>query len=166
MYSIQVDEQGVMSFVFDNIMLPDSNSDEPGSHGYITYQIQQQPNLKPGDHFTNQAHIYFDFNAPIATNTTLNTIKSTVGVIDQTKLAEGLYVSPNPCNDQLRLNSNDLMNGLIDVLDLQGRLIKSYPVSNSYNATIPTQALLKGVYLVRYHDAQRSVTQKFVVQHP
>ena len=166
MYSINVNEQGVMSFVFDNIMLPDSNSNEPESHGYITYQIQQQPNLKPGDQFTNQAHIYFDYNAPVATNKTLNTIKSTVGVIDQTKLSAGLYLSPNPCNDQLRLNSDEAMNGTIDVLDVQGRLLKSYPVSKSYNVSVPTDTLPEGVYLVRYHDMQRSVTQKFVVQHP
>ncbi|NQZ69151.1 MAG: SprB repeat-containing protein, partial [Lentisphaeria bacterium] len=32
-----VDGQGVLTFTFNNIMLPDSNTDEPGSHGMIQF---------------------------------------------------------------------------------------------------------------------------------
>ena len=60
----------VLEWTFDNIMLPDSTTDEPGSNGFITFTVNQVPNLPNGTLINNQADIYFDFNAPIITNET------------------------------------------------------------------------------------------------
>jgi uncharacterized repeat protein (TIGR01451 family) len=73
-YAIEVKNNSVMKFKFLNIMLPDSNHNEPASHGFITYQIHQKPNLAVLQTIKNTANIYFDYNAPIITNTTTNTI--------------------------------------------------------------------------------------------
>ncbi|MGB3075146.1 MAG: hypothetical protein WBB36_07485, partial [Chitinophagales bacterium] len=64
----------VVKFSFNNIMLPDSSSDEAASEGYVSYYIDQKPELESGTQIFNSAGIYFDFNPPIITNTTLNTI--------------------------------------------------------------------------------------------
>ena len=66
-----------VKFNFDGINLPDSNSNEPASHGWITYTIDQVPGLLVGTQIRNTAAIYFDYNAPVITNTTLNTIGRT-----------------------------------------------------------------------------------------
>lgn len=62
----------VVRFNFPNINLPDSNANEPASHGYVQYKIKAKENLAPGAHIYNTAYIYFDFNAPVVTNTTDN----------------------------------------------------------------------------------------------
>ena len=72
---VTIDPIGLVTFLFEDINLPDSTSDEPGSHGYVKYKIEQVSGLLPHDEIQNTAHIYFDLNAPITTNTTLNTIE-------------------------------------------------------------------------------------------
>ncbi|MEM7102977.1 MAG: hypothetical protein AAF502_07610 [Bacteroidota bacterium] len=61
-------------FKFDNIMLPDSNVNEPASHGFVKYNINHIEDLPSENEIENTAGIYFDWNPPIITNTTLNTI--------------------------------------------------------------------------------------------
>ncbi len=63
-----------VQFLFDNIMLPDSVSDEPGSHGLVSYKIRPYETLDFGAVIENTGYIYFDSNPPITTNTTWNTI--------------------------------------------------------------------------------------------
>lgn len=64
----------VLKFTFDDIMLPDSNVNEATSHGFVKFKITQQPDNLPGTLITNQAGIYFDFNAPVITNMTTHLI--------------------------------------------------------------------------------------------
>jgi uncharacterized repeat protein (TIGR01451 family) len=75
-YSTIIQPDGLVKFVFNNIMLPDSASDEPGSQGYVVYRIRPLENLIPGDVIENTAQIFFDDNPPIQTNTTFHTIFS------------------------------------------------------------------------------------------
>ncbi len=61
-------------FNFANIYLADSVSNEPKSHSYIQYRIKTLPGLNCGTQIGNAAHIYFDYNPPVATNRAFNTI--------------------------------------------------------------------------------------------
>jgi uncharacterized repeat protein (TIGR01451 family) len=72
-YVLQVNGQQLV-WTFDNIGLPESSFDEPGSHGYVKFVVQPLPALAAGTVITNNAAIYFDLNAPITTVTTTNTI--------------------------------------------------------------------------------------------
>ncbi|MFD1605711.1 T9SS type A sorting domain-containing protein [Flavobacterium artemisiae] len=56
-------------FIFDNINLPDSKTDEQNSHGYVIFSIYANYNIPLGYTINNKASIYFDYNAPIITNT-------------------------------------------------------------------------------------------------
>lgn len=64
----------VLRFEFDNINLPDSNTNEPASHGFIKFKIKQKANNRIGTVIKNRAAIYFDFNSPIITNTISNKV--------------------------------------------------------------------------------------------
>ena len=55
-------------------MLPDSNVNEPASHGFIKYSIKKYNTVGIGSVIKNTAYIYFDFNAPVVTNTVVNTV--------------------------------------------------------------------------------------------
>ncbi|MFN0036996.1 MAG: WD40/YVTN/BNR-like repeat-containing protein, partial [Saprospiraceae bacterium] len=62
--------QGEVEFFFSNIELPPTTTDEPGSHGFVKYSVRPRQNLPLGTPLRNTAHIFFDFNAPVTTNTT------------------------------------------------------------------------------------------------
>lgn len=64
----------IVNFVFNQINLPDSSSNEEGSHGYVVYAIKQQPFLYEHSQIRNKASIYFDFNSPVNTNEVINTV--------------------------------------------------------------------------------------------
>ncbi|HLP22094.1 MAG TPA: leucine-rich repeat domain-containing protein, partial [Chitinophagales bacterium] len=64
----QVFQKGrAVRFYFPNINLPDSNTNEPASHGYVQYKVKLKPNLPIGATISNTAFIYFDFNEPVIT---------------------------------------------------------------------------------------------------
>lgn len=60
----------VVRFDFYNILLLDSNANEPESHGFVQFRIGQSAANPQGTLIENSAAIYFDFNPPIITNTT------------------------------------------------------------------------------------------------
>ncbi|MEO8087474.1 MAG: T9SS type A sorting domain-containing protein, partial [Bacteroidota bacterium] len=70
----QMDANGVVKFTFENIYLPDSNVNEPASHGAVAYHIRTDSLLPDPTEITNTAYIFFDWNPAVITNTTLNTI--------------------------------------------------------------------------------------------
>src|SRR5690606_16653903 len=74
-YTFRMYGPRVLEWKFSNILLPDSTTDEPGSHGYVIFSVDQNLNLVNGTELNNTADIYFDFNAPIITNTTSHIIK-------------------------------------------------------------------------------------------
>ncbi len=71
---VMIDENGKSIFMFNDIMLPDSASDQAGSNGFVRFKIKPIAGLSHGTTIENTGEIYFDLNPPIITNTTLNTI--------------------------------------------------------------------------------------------
>lgn len=72
---VSIDEETrEVFFVFANINLPDSTSNEEASHGHAIFRIGLNSGLAPGTVVENTAHIYFDSNPPITTNTVWHTI--------------------------------------------------------------------------------------------
>lgn len=64
----------VVDFFFENIMLPDSVNNEPESHGFVSFEIDQVEGLPLLSTINNFVDIYFDNNPPIQTNTTWSTL--------------------------------------------------------------------------------------------
>jgi hypothetical protein len=72
--ALNIEEDGEAVFLFDNILLPDSNVNEPASHGYVVFTIDVLPGAPDGTSIPNSVEIYFDGNEPVITNTVLNTL--------------------------------------------------------------------------------------------
>ncbi len=81
-YELEFHQPNVLVWIFDDINLLDSLNNEPESHGFVSFRIRQKSDNLEGLVIGNQAHIYFDFNAPIATNTAMvqNCLKTTLPV--------------------------------------------------------------------------------------
>ena len=74
-YQLTIKNGRYCTWTFNNILLPDSNRNEPASHGYIAYRIKPKAGITTGDSIKNSASIYFDFNLPVKTNTHTTFIK-------------------------------------------------------------------------------------------
>src|SRR5688500_6845530 len=60
-YSLLAKNGRILEWKFSNIILPDSNTNEKASHGYILFSIRPKSTLNAGDQISNRASIYFDF---------------------------------------------------------------------------------------------------------
>ncbi|MDQ3101651.1 MAG: adhesin, partial [Bacteroidota bacterium] len=72
-------DNGMLEFYFEQIMLPDSNANEPESHGFVMFKITPNSDLQLGDVVENSASIYFDFNEPVITEPAVFTIETSTG---------------------------------------------------------------------------------------
>ncbi|MBC7487570.1 MAG: T9SS type A sorting domain-containing protein [Cytophagaceae bacterium] len=92
-------QNNVLEFVFDRIFLPDSNTNEAGSHGFVNYKINLKKNVIAGDIIPNSAAIYFDYNIPVLTNQVKNRVAISTSVFEGTDSKRTALVFPNPAHD-------------------------------------------------------------------
>jgi len=97
----------IIEWTFNNILLPDSTTNSVGSNGFVTFHVEQNPDLIPGTVIYNDADIYFDYNDPITTNTTVHRIYdgfvAVTELLELNKKAKSIFVYPNPTNGELTL---------------------------------------------------------------
>jgi uncharacterized repeat protein (TIGR01451 family) len=94
----------ILNIRFPNIMLPDSTSNPEGSIGFIQYRIKPKTTWVSPHKIKNTAYIYFDFNAPVATNTTYNSILTVTDLKESKESIAALY--PNPTNGTFTIELN------------------------------------------------------------
>jgi len=160
--NIEITSANIIKWTFNNIMLPDSNTNEPASHGYIRYKIKQKANNPIGTKIKNTAYIYFDFNDPVITNTTLNTIDIAAS-INENKNVLVFFIYPNPTNGTISVSSQTNLNK-VEVLSITGQTLLSEKV-NSKTHQLQLQDFAEGIYFVKVSYADgRSLTKKVIKQ--
>ena len=100
-YSFSVSGNGSLRWKFDNIMLPDVNTNEPLSHGFIKYRVKPKNNLAIGDEIQNTAYIFFDYNEPVITNTTVTQVEASKDIQIHWR-SEGMFPHSDATVIQLR----------------------------------------------------------------
>ncbi len=105
-YMLQMEGRKLV-WTFPNINLPDSTSNEPGSHGFITFRIKAKSDLSIGERLRNHAAIYFDNLEPVITNTVENVLTDEV-VKPSRAAAKPLQLFPNPSGGRVVVQSFDL----------------------------------------------------------
>ncbi len=150
-----------VNFVFDNIYLTDSTSDEPNSHGYIAFKIKLKNDVVVGNIINGVADIYFDFNPAITTNTVGTEIKEpTLSVSDIEKKSTTLF--PNPSKDLLHIQSDIRIESFV-VFDIHGRTVlssKNIDETNKFNLDV--KGLAKGVYILQVTSDNIKQSFKFI----
>lgn len=155
-YTWELDGQNILSCRFANIQLPDSNTNEMASHGFVKFSILPQAGLPAGTQVDNRAAIYFDFNAPVLTDYATHTIDSNfiILTVQTPQSLPALKVWPNPAQHQVRL---EMPIGLhypcqLNLYDPFGRLIRQEKVlGERHNLLRQSQA--PGVYFLELEDA-------------
>ncbi|MCH2044845.1 MAG: T9SS type A sorting domain-containing protein [Saprospiraceae bacterium] len=156
-YTWRIYGQGILEITFNQIMLPDSNINEPESHGYFRFNIRHKVGLPLGTELNNTADIYFDFNEPIRTNTTSHIIQKNF-LLDRTQ-AGGLYLNiaknqiifyPNPMTGlaNIQVLDKDVDQYIFQVFDAQGRLLHTAKYQEN-QFSFSRNELAKGLYFYR-----------------
>lgn len=140
---VEISDGNLVDFIFENINLPDSTSNEAASHGFIAYKIKPRADVVLGDIFRNTADIYFDFNPPITTNTATTEIVNPVSVIDVKPSSIRLY--PNPSELVVTVESDQ--GELVQVFDVNGKL--QFEQASNGQLRIDVSHWPKGVYYLR-----------------
>jgi hypothetical protein len=70
---IGIDEGGKLQFRYEPIQLPDSGANMAASNGFVRFRMRPVAGITSGTVIQNTAEIYFDLNAPVITNTVINT---------------------------------------------------------------------------------------------
>ncbi len=145
-----INYQRNMEFKFENILLVDSNTNKPLSHGFVRYRIQPKTTLTAGDSITNFAAIYFDFNEPVITNTAKTSIILPTGIAAASPSQGKLHVFPNPAENSINISGIQLENGKaqLRLTDIYGKLILEKTVTTT-TSTLETNQLANGVYLIQ-----------------
>jgi len=153
---------GVLHVIHNDIMLPDSTSDEAGSHGFIKFNMLPATDLQDGATISNIAHIVFDFNEPIITPPAVFSVDVEAGVLAHA--TEQMRVYPNPATDLLRvelpLGNFQGMNYV--VRDVLGQEVMSGRLGGSKQVKISD--LEDGSYTIEMIGAETRSVARFVKQ--
>ncbi|MBK7391369.1 MAG: T9SS type A sorting domain-containing protein [Bacteroidetes bacterium] len=150
----------VIKFNFPNINLPDSTNDEPNSHGYVQYKVKIDQGLNVGQTIQNTAAIYFDFNAPIITNTTTNLVVAPTGISEGS--AGNYQLIPNPAKNYFHIISGNNSIQQISIFDISGKMVKEIEDYKS-GESIDTSNLDAGMYLVKVRNDRYIHTSKLIL---
>lgn len=154
-FTWELRDQGTLKFYFQNILLPDSNYNEPMSHGFVGFHIRPRLPLLPGDEIVNIANIHFDFNPPVITGPSVLVAEFSTPVRTQGQ-ERHLRVFPVPAVDELRIMSDEPIQQ-VQVLGVDGRAMA---VSPFRGGRVDISRLAPGSYFLRatfQDDEQRTV---------
>ncbi len=159
-YQFSVSGKGrpALKFTFNNINLVDSVTNEAKSHGFVSFRIRPSKEAPIGTRIENEASIYFDFNDPVLTNSTMNTIHLptiTPGVLDSVQIvavkafskAPKVSIVPNPSKDAFTIQVAGLAReATVEVLSVTGTRMAA---SCTKDGQARVAGLSPGLYLVR-----------------
>lgn len=162
---------GLLRVEFDQINLPDSISNEPESHGYFSFAIRRNAHSGPYTNCLNTAAIFFDFNHPIITNTTVSRVINpvVVSVNESTFYSQDknkLLFMPNPSGMNCMISTNQLLkgSGYIKIYHSNGVFVRQIQTQDlESDFLLDTSELPNGMYIITAHGKEGSLSGKLIV---
>ena len=150
----------VVKWIFDNINLLDSTAKEACSHGFVKYSIKNistKTNYVK-DSILNKAAIYFDFNAPVITNTATTKFSTlTVSSLEQYNLEFKAY--PNPTNGLVNIELAHEADATIEIFNAVGQSV-SRQILRGSNGQIDMSTFQTGFYILKIKTQKGSGSVK------
>ncbi len=158
-FSWSLSGQGILRWVFPNILLPDSNVNEPLSHGFVTFRIRPHEPVLPGTVIENIANIYFDYNPPVITEPSVLVAEFSTGVSRVN--TDLISAFPNPAEDRLWLmGASSATNGW-SLTSADGRVLitsrNAFPKDG-----LSLMGLAEGSYCLRVNTATGTTSIRFI----
>ena len=151
----RITNPNTVEFIFENIQLPFNDAD---NDGYVSFKMKTKSTLAVGDSFSNTANIYFDYNAPIITNTYTTNVQNVLATAEINSKANAVSVYPNPVQDILFIKSKDPVIKA-EIYDAAGRVLKSVSVKDH---SVNVSELAKGNYIIRLSTKDQTIIEKFI----
>lgn len=153
-----------LEWYFDNIYLPAEQYDAEDSNGYVYFKIKPKAGYTVGDIIPNTASIYFDYNAPVITNTYTTEFVETLSVSNYESNSFVMY--PNPADNKVAVLFNHVLNenSVIELYDVQGKSISVVKTFNSNEVELDVSSLKSGLYFIKFSDADTFITKKLIVE--
>lgn len=155
-------KDNIVEFVFNDIFLQDSTTNEEASHGFVNYKINLKKNVLAGDNIQNRAAIFFDYNAPVITNKVNNRVAVPTGIMDGKNAKRTALVYPNPAHDQASFNFPEAVQSF-QLLNAFGEPVYSvYP--NQKTVEVNT-SLWRGMHYYKATDSKGEIyTGKIIIE--
>lgn len=119
---------GVVQFLFNDILLPDSNVNMQASNGFLKFRVSQQADNPEDTRIENSAAIYFDFNSAVITNNTFHTINDhflTVAIDNPVVADNRVQVFPNPTSEVALFKfDNTIQEGVFELTNQTGQVVR------------------------------------------
>ncbi len=167
--ALTVSNKNILTWYSNSVFLPDSTNDEAHSHGYISFRIKPKTNLLPTDKIENRAHIYFDFNPAITTNTVTTSILEERTTSIRNNTIKEIHLFPSPTNGDVQLEFNSTLSKAMQlhIVDINGKEIRSENIAttigfNSINISLNN--VPKGIYLIQLNDKNQNLYYGKVVK--
>lgn len=151
-------QDNLVTFRFDDIDLPATVQDAVASHGWIAYRIKSGSNFIQGTTIENDAAIFFDFNAPVQTNT-VTTELAPLSIADPK--TDNFVIYPNPAGEFVRVTSTNTDSEII-VHDITGRRMPVFSRQEGTETWVNIAPLPPGVYTVKIHTRSGITTRKLL----
>jgi uncharacterized repeat protein (TIGR01451 family) len=148
-YSYSLRGNGIVEFAFNNIHLPDSANNPLASHGFVQFSVLPKPTFQLGESISNKAYIYFDYNAPILTNTVKSKLAFPVAtqIPDKSLLSFPIFPNPNNGFFQIDLSASDETAATtLSIYQPDGKIVQQQTVQLGQKNTIDASRLTAGIY--------------------
>ena len=158
-YYARITNGNFVEFIFDNINLPAEQDDAEGSNGFVAFRIKPKSDVVVGDVITGLANIYFDFNAPIITNTVSTEIVEPLSLNDYS-IENQITLYPNPTSGLLNLNfREDIVLSSVIITNISGSKVLEIkePVDNIDLSEYPS-----GVYFIKFSTDKGAINKRIV----
>ena len=152
---------------FPNILLPDSNTNERASHGYVQYRIKPLTSAPVGQHIQTSAGIFFDFNAPVNTNLTDTEISNLLATKAPVTRNGSLQVWPNPARNQVQIQFTATGKASLHLINVLGQVVyqESYGQQQGLiRKSLPVQNLPAGIYFIQIDQPGSTSRKQLILQ--
>lgn len=169
-YTFELSGTGILTFTFHNIALPDSNVNEPASHGFVQFTTGQRADVPLGTVLENRAGIYFDFNPVVLTNTVWHTVdtgflKIYVNTEEPEYLNPDLHIFPNPASETVFVtfpDENAAPGGHLRLFDVFGKKLREINV-DEHVTEFRRGTLPAGIYWLEWENDKKMIRRGKIV---
>ncbi|MEZ4953144.1 MAG: T9SS type A sorting domain-containing protein [Saprospiraceae bacterium] len=168
-HQVYLEDGGLLSFYFENIMLPDSNTNSIASQGFVKFKISLQDNLPDMSLIENGANIYFDSNPPVLTNTTTTILETIPLEKGDTMQYAGFDIWPNPAKGTVYLIVPDPISEdwQITISSIAGKIIQTIDPADLTPGKnkLELHQLKETMYILSIKTDSKKFSRKLILLH-
>lgn len=161
-----VKANGELVWVFNPIYLVDSTTNPEGSQGYIIFKVKKKHDVPLYAEINNTAWLYYDYNAPMQTNTASITYGVPLSVVNNTDTKSiSAFAYPNPFNNSTTVKVEGLTQNFdMHLYNTTGQLVRqAFDITNN-TFEIQRGDLAAGIYICKIHvDSKQTLVLRLSV---